>query len=136
MKTSDIARLMEMFQVCFLVSHLRLHTDTSVPRAPSLSIGTSSHLTMRTYGLIRLTLRIIRLNTRRSTLSRSPSGGESGPRDELKQPTRGRGGSTRHFRSKARVRELHSANPATGRKGNVPRRRFQSFSLTRLTSCV
>ena len=51
-KTSDIARLMEMFQVCLPVSHLKFHADPLVPRVPFSSIGTSSPLTMRTYTLI------------------------------------------------------------------------------------
>ena len=74
--TSDIARLMEMFQVCFLISHLDLHIDPSVPRVPFLSIGTSSPSTMRIYGLIQPTLSIIHPNMRRTQLGRNPSGGE------------------------------------------------------------
>ena len=46
-KTSDIARLMEMLQVCHLISHLVLHIDHPVPRVPFSSTGTSRPLMMR-----------------------------------------------------------------------------------------
>lgn len=133
--TSDIARLMEMFQVCLLISHLELHIDRSAPRVPFSSIGTSNPLTMRIYDLIRLTSSTICPNTRRTTLDRNPSGGESGPMDEPKPPKRGREGSTHIRRNKVRTPTPHCTDPVTRGRRNVPRKRFRSFSSTRLKSC-
>ena len=132
--TSDIARLMEMFQVCFLISHLELPIDPSVPRVPFSNTGISSPLTMRIRGPIRPTLRTIRPNIRRTTFDRNPSGGESGPR-EPKPPKKGRRGSTRHHRNNPRILVLPSTDPVPRGRRNVPRKRFRSFSLTRLTNC-
>ena len=135
MKTSDIARLMEMFQVCLTVSHLELHIDPSAPRVLFSSIGTSRPLMMRTYIPIRPTLNTTRPNTMGIMLDRNRSGGESSPRNEPRPPTRGKRGSTRHRRSKARAPIPQSVNPVTRGRKNAPRRRSQSFSLTKLTSC-
>ena len=133
--TSDIARLMEMFQVCPLISHLDLHIDPSVPRVPFSSIGTSSPLTMRTHGPTRPTSSNMRHNTRKTTFDRSPSGGESVPRDDPKSPKKGRRGSIHHHRNIPRTLVPPSTDPVTRGRRNVPRKRFQSFSSTRLTNC-
>ena len=132
-KTSDIARLMEMFQVCFLISRLEITTDSSVPRVPFSSIGTLSLLTMRRRSLIRPMLKITRPSSTGATPDRSRSGGESNLRNEPR-PIRANRGSRRLHGNQAQAPIL-LANPVTEGRRNVPRRRFQSFSLTRLTSC-
>lgn len=50
--TSDIARLMEMFQVCSPILRMEPHVDPLGSRVPSSSIGTSNPSTMKTYALI------------------------------------------------------------------------------------
>ena len=132
-KTSDIARLMEMFQVCFLTSRLEITIDSSVPRVPFSSIGTLSLLTTRRYNLIRPMLKTTNPSLTGVTLDRSRSGGESNPRGEPR-PTRAKRGSSRLRGNQAQA-PIQLANPVTEARRNVPRRRFQSFSLTRLISC-
>ena len=79
--------------------------------------------------------KIMSSNITRVSRDQNHSGGKSDPRDRQGPPTRAKGGSTRHRGNQARSQILQSANPVTRRRRNVPRRRFQSFSLTRPTNC-
>lgn len=132
-KTSDIARLMEMFQVCLFISRLEIAIDSSVPRVLFSSIGTSDLLTMRRYSLIQPTSKITSPNLTGVTLDRSHSGGESNPRDSPRTIRVKR--ESRRLRGNQAQAPIQLAVPVTEGRRNVPRRRFQSFSLTRLTSC-
>ena len=134
-KTSDIARLMEMFQVYPLVPCLVLHIKPLVPRVPFSSIGTLSLLMTRMHILTRPMLKITSPSPTGVTLRRDHSGGESDPRNEPRPPIRAKRRRTRHRGTQARAPILKSVNPATGRRGSVLRRRFLSSSLMRLTSC-
>ena len=79
-------------------------------------------------------LTIIPINATRITLDRNRSGRGSGPTGKPSPLTKGRRENLYHSKNRVRAPTLRDANSVTRRK-NVPRRRSQSFSLTRLTSC-